>query len=275
MIQPQRSPSGALSLSISMYRPPLRRAASCCGVELDRAAQRASRVWRNGEVSDDRPAHAGQRTHVQMRASRNGEQPAERTLQGERVALERRRDRPAARTIGACPDQAWSRRKTDVECGGGRAAAPGSTLRKHAPSRNALATFSAVLRARTGLRKIAVGIFKHFILIPVAQLTMKIGVPVGGGLAGFFFHRALVEIAVRVLLFWHRALRDEGFACGVVRKKPGGRIISGPKPILAIGPRSRPLFLCSYGALPRPSRVPSRIAYIRRRAGRRRRRYGN
>ena len=127
----------------------------------------------------------------------------------------------------------------------------------------------------TSLKCTVFGIFKHFILIAVAQLTMKIGVPVGGGRAGFFFHRSLFEIAVRVLLFWHRALRDEGFACGVVRQKLGGRIISGPQPISVIGPRSRPLFLCSYGALPRPSRVPSRIAYIRRRAGRRRRRYGN
>ena len=108
------------------------------------------------------------------------------------------------------------------------AAAPDNTLRKHAPSRNALATFSAVLWTRAGFRKIAVGIFKHFILIPVAQLTMKIGVSVGGGRAGFFFHRSLVEIAVRVLLFWHRALRDEGFARGVVRQKLGGRILSGP-----------------------------------------------
>ena len=107
-------------------------------------------------------------------------------------------------------------------------AAPGSAQRKHAPRRNALATFSAVFLVRTTLRKIAVGIFKHFILIPVAQLTMEIGVSVGGGLAGFFFHRPLMEIAVRVLLFWHRAFRDEGFAYGVVRNKLRGRIISGP-----------------------------------------------
>jgi hypothetical protein len=68
-------------------------------------------------------------------------------------------------------------------------------------------------------------------------LTMKIGVSVGGGLADFFFYSSLFEIAVRLLLFWHRALRDEGFAYGVVRKKPGGRIISGPRTILVIGPR--------------------------------------
>src|ERR1700733_5801985 len=102
-------------------------------------------------------------------------------------------------------------------------------LRKHAPRRSALATFSAVFLIGAGFRKIAVGIFKHFILIAVAQLTMKIGVPVGGGLAGFFFHSALFDIAVRVLVFWHRALRDEGFARRVVRKKLGGRIISGPR----------------------------------------------
>jgi hypothetical protein len=117
------------------------------------------------------------------------------------------------------------------------AAALGSTLSKHAPRRSALATFSAVFLIGAGFRKIAVGILKHFILIAVAQLTMKIGVPVGGGLAGFFFHRSLFKVTVRVLLFWHYALRDEGFAYGVVRKKPGGRIISGPRTILVIGPR--------------------------------------
>jgi hypothetical protein len=106
--------------------------------------------------------------------------------------------------------------------------AAAATLSKHAPRRKALATFSAVFLIGAGLRKIAVGILKHFILIAVAQLTMKIGVSVGGGRAGFFFHRSLFEITVRVLLFWHRALRDEGFACGVARKELGGRIISGP-----------------------------------------------
>jgi hypothetical protein len=104
-----------------------------------------------------------------------------------------------------------------------------ATLSKHAPRRKALATFSAVFLIGAGFRKIAVGILKHFILIAVAQLTMKIGVSVGGGRAGFFFHRSLFEITVRVLLFWHRALRDEGFACGVARKELGGRIISGPQ----------------------------------------------
>ncbi len=110
------------------------------------------------------------------------------------------------------------RRTWNVE----EAAAPGSTLRKHAPRRNALAIFSAVLRTRARLGKIAVGIFKHFILITVTQLTLKIRVSVGGGLAGFFFHRSLVEIAVRVLLFWHRALRDEGFALRRCTAEAGG-----------------------------------------------------
>ncbi len=86
------------------------------------------------------------------------------------------------------------------------AAPPGSRLRKHAPRRNALALFSAVFLSGARFGKIAIGLFKHFILIAVAQLTMKIGVPVGGGLAGFFFHRSLFEIAVRVLLSWHRTL---------------------------------------------------------------------
>src|ERR1700728_3547481 len=62
------------------------------------------------------------------------------------------------------------------------AAASGRALRIHAPRRNALATFSAVFLVGAGFRKIAVGIFKHFVLIAVTQLTMKIGVPVGGGL---------------------------------------------------------------------------------------------
>jgi hypothetical protein len=117
------------------------------------------------------------------------------------------------------------RRTWNVE--GAASTVPGSKPRKHAPRRNALATFSAVFLIGARLRKIAVGIFKHFILIAVAQLTMEIRVPVGGGRTGFFFHRSLVEIAVRVLLFWHRALRDEGFACDVARKELGGRIISG------------------------------------------------
>src|SRR5580658_4427777 len=102
----------------------------------------------------------------------------------------------------------------------------------------------------------------------MAQLTMKVRVTVGRGLAEFFFHRSLFVVAVRVLFFWHRVSRDEGFVCRVVRRKPGGRISSGPRTILVIGPRSRPLFPCSYGALLRPSHGPSRIAYIRRRVGR-------
>jgi hypothetical protein len=92
-------------------------------------------------------------------------------------------------------------------------------LSKHAASRNALAVLSAVLRTGAGLRKIAVGIFKHFVLIAVAQLVLKVGPGVAGALGAFFFYCSLADIAVWVLFFCHRALRDEGFTYGVVQKR--------------------------------------------------------
>jgi hypothetical protein len=82
-------------------------------------------------------------------------------------------------------------------------AAPRSALRRHAPNR-ILAVLSAVLRIRPRLREICVGILEHFILIAVTQLALQVGVAVGGGHAGFFFNRSLLEITVRVILFWHR-----------------------------------------------------------------------
>jgi hypothetical protein len=90
--------------------------------------------------------------------------------------------------------------------------------------------FAAVLRTGAGFGKIGVGIFEHFILIAVAQLALEVWLAVLGGMTDFFFYRSLVDIAVRVLLFWHRALKDEGFGSSVVRKKLRGRIISGPEP---------------------------------------------
>jgi hypothetical protein len=82
------------------------------------------------------------------------------------------------------------------------ALAPSSAASRQAPSRK-LAFLSTVLRTWTGLRKVGVRIFEHFILIPVTYLILQIGPAVGGGGAGFFFNRSLVEIAVWVLLFWH------------------------------------------------------------------------
>ena len=67
-----------------------------------------------------------------------------------------------------------------------------------------LAVLSAVLRIWPRLRKIRVRILEHFILIAVAQLALQIRLAVGGGHAGFFFNRALLEITIRVILFWHR-----------------------------------------------------------------------
>jgi hypothetical protein len=62
-----------------------------------------------------------------------------------------------------------------------------------------------VLRARPGLGKVRVGILEHFVLIPVAYLALQIGPVIAGGLADFFFYRALLFIAVWMFLFWHRA----------------------------------------------------------------------
>jgi hypothetical protein len=81
--------------------------------------------------------------------------------------------------------------------------APSNTERKQAPSKK-LAVLSTVLRSIAGLRKVSIRVFKHFILVPVAQLTLQIRLAVRGGRGGFFFDRTLVQIAVWVFLFWHR-----------------------------------------------------------------------
>ncbi len=88
-------------------------------VELHSPAQRATRGRRDGEIRDDRTAHAGQRTHAQVRSSRNGEQSAERTLERELAAFECSGNGTAAGAIGARADQARSWRKAELECGGG------------------------------------------------------------------------------------------------------------------------------------------------------------
>src|ERR1700722_10667814 len=82
-------------------------------------------------------------------------------------------------------------------------AAPSSVLRRHTPARR-LAALSAVLRIRPRLGKICIGVLEHFILITVTQLALQVGIAGGGGYACFFFNRALLSIAVRVILFWHR-----------------------------------------------------------------------
>jgi hypothetical protein len=82
-------------------------------------------------------------------------------------------------------------------------AAPSRAPRKHAPSRR-LAVLSAVLRIRSRLRKICVGVLEHFVLITMTQLALQVWVAGGGGYACFFFNRALLSIAVRVILFRHR-----------------------------------------------------------------------
>ena len=83
------------------------------------------------------------------------------------------------------------------------ALAPSSAASMQAPSTK-LAALPTVLRIGTGLRKVSVRVFEHFILIPVTYLVLQIGPAVGGGPADFFFNRSLAVIAVRVLLFWHR-----------------------------------------------------------------------
>src|ERR1700722_11891130 len=82
-------------------------------------------------------------------------------------------------------------------------AAPSRAPRKHAP-RKRLAVLSAVLRIRSRLRKICVGVLEHFVLITMTQLALQVWFAGGGGYACFFFNRALLSIAVRVILFWHR-----------------------------------------------------------------------
>jgi hypothetical protein len=81
--------------------------------------------------------------------------------------------------------------------------APSNTERKQAHSKK-LALLSTVLRTIAGFRKVSVRVFKRLILVPVAQLTLQIRLAVRGGYGGFLFHCTLVQIAVRMFLFWHR-----------------------------------------------------------------------
>jgi hypothetical protein len=82
-------------------------------------------------------------------------------------------------------------------------AAPSNPERKQAPSKK-LAVLSTVLRTIAGLRKVSIRVLEHFILVPVAQLTLQVRLAVRGGYGGFLFYCTLVPIAVRMFLFWHR-----------------------------------------------------------------------
>ncbi len=66
MIQPQRSPSGALSLSISTYRPPLRRAESCSGLSGTLPLTVPLVAAETVSIAEHGSAHAGQRAHAQV-----------------------------------------------------------------------------------------------------------------------------------------------------------------------------------------------------------------
>jgi hypothetical protein len=81
--------------------------------------------------------------------------------------------------------------------------APSNTERKQAPSKK-LAVLSAVLRSIAGLRKVSIRVLEHFILVPVALLTLQIRFGVRRRHGRFLFDRTLVQIAVWVFLFWHR-----------------------------------------------------------------------
>lgn len=83
------------------------------------------------------------------------------------------------------------------------AVAPSNTERKQAPSKK-LAVLSTVLRTIAGFRKVSIRVLEHFILVPVAQLTLQVRLAVRGGHGGFLFDCTLVPIAVRMFLFWHR-----------------------------------------------------------------------
>ena len=109
--------------------------------------------------------------------------------------------------------------------------------RKHAPSKNVLATFSAVLRIGTGLGKIAIRVFKHFILVAVTQLVMKIRPGAAGAFGGFLFDRSLSDIAVRVFLFCHRAKGMRLLLAVLYGESPGAGVSPAPRTTLVIGPR--------------------------------------
>ena len=81
--------------------------------------------------------------------------------------------------------------------------APSNTDKKQAPSKN-LAVLSTVLRTITRFRKVCIRVFERLILVPVAELTLQIGLGIRGGHGGFFFDCTFVQIAVWVFLFWHR-----------------------------------------------------------------------
>jgi len=204
MIHPQRSPSGALSLSISTYRPPLGRVASCSALsctlplnlplvlgEMVRSAMSGPRT--PGKEPMRRCAPVGTASSPLNDPSSVSVLPWSVTVT--EPLPERSARVPTRRGPG-------ERRTWNVE----EAAAPAlDRPRKHAPSKNVLAAFSAVLRIGTGLGKIAIRVFKHFILVAVTQLVMKIRPGAAGAFGGFLFDRSLFDIAVRVLLFCHRA----------------------------------------------------------------------
>ncbi len=80
--------------------------------------------------------------------------------------------------------------------------APSKMGRKQAPRRK-LAILSAMLRTITGFRKVSIRVLKHFILVPVALLTLQVRLAFLGGHGGFLFDGTLVLVAVRMFLFWH------------------------------------------------------------------------
>jgi hypothetical protein len=81
--------------------------------------------------------------------------------------------------------------------------APSNPERKQAPSKK-LAVLSTVLRTIAGLRKVSIRVLEHFILVPVALLTLQIRFAVRRRHGRFLFDRTLVQIAVWVFLFCHR-----------------------------------------------------------------------
>src|ERR1700722_20116878 len=100
--------------------PALVKGSELCSFKPDGAAQRTARRRRDGEIGDDGAARSGQGTRQHVRPGWNGEQSAERTLQREFIACERGCDRAASGAIGACADQARTRRQPDWKAVGGR-----------------------------------------------------------------------------------------------------------------------------------------------------------
>jgi hypothetical protein len=81
--------------------------------------------------------------------------------------------------------------------------APSNREREHAP-RKKLAVLSTVLRTVARFRKVSIGVFKQLIFVPVTYLTLQVWLAARGGHGGFFFDCTLVQIGVRMFLFWHR-----------------------------------------------------------------------